>query len=139
MMARATILLVWATVAGAWHAADYGSSNLRQQQTAPVNSVRASLRAVASMQNVYYQEHGTFSADIEVLKQIPGCKIAEGVTVTIVYASENGFGMEATHPEYEGRSCVQWYGEPGVVPVVATKKEGKRGDESPGRVVCDDP
>jgi hypothetical protein len=71
------------------------------------------------------------------MDRIESCEIQEGVTVRIAEASENGWAMEATHPDYPERSCVQWYGRPGAVGPIATAREGKRGDESPGRVVCD--
>lgn len=117
------------------------SEAARPQQAPDVLSLlRSSLRAVASAQEAYWKEHQTYTTDLELLKQVPtGCEIAEGVTVRIVDASENGFATEATHPDFPERSCVQWYGKPGSVQPVATAREGKRGDESPGRVVCDAP
>jgi hypothetical protein len=105
----------------------------------PIDLVRSSLRAVATAQEAYWEAHQTYTTDLEVLKEIPGCEVKENVTVRIVEASENGWAMEATHPEFPERSCVQWYGRPGEVAPVATAGEGKRGDESPGRVVCDTP
>ena len=105
----------------------------------PIFLVRGSLRAVASAQEAYWREHKTYTTDLEALKQIPSCEISEGVAVRVVDASENGFATEATHPDFPGRSCVQWYGKLGAVEPVATTREGKRGDESPGRVVCEAP
>jgi hypothetical protein len=105
----------------------------------PIDLVHSSLRAVATAQETHWQEHQAYTTDLDVLKQIPGCEIQENVVVTIVEVSENGWAMEATHPEFAERSCVQWYGRPGAVGPIATAREGKRGDESPGRVVCDTP
>ncbi len=108
-------------------------------QVEPIYLVRSSLRAVASAQHAHWQKHNTYTTDLEVLKQYPGCEIKDGVTVRVVDGSEDGFAMEATHPEFPGRSCVQWYGREGLVTVVATAREGKRGDDKPGMVVCDAP
>jgi hypothetical protein len=109
----------------------------------PIALVRTSLRAVARAQETYWVEHQTYTTDLSVLRQvmegIESCEIKEGVTVRVAQASEDGWAMEATHPDYPGRSCVQWYAKPGAVEPIATAREGKRGDESPGRVVCDTP
>lgn len=114
-----------------------------ESQAEPIALVRSSLRAVATAQEAYWEDHGTYTTDLSVLRQvmeeIESCEILEGVTVRIAEASENGWAMEATHPDYPERSCVQWYGRPGAVGPIATAREGKRGDESPGRVVCDTP
>jgi len=105
----------------------------------PIILVRGSLRGVATAQERYWGEHQTYTTDLEVLKETPGFKIEDQVTVRIVEVSETGWAMEATHPEFVDRSFVQWYGKPGAVRSIATALEGKRGDESPGRVVCDTP
>jgi hypothetical protein len=84
--------------------------NAEMAELDPITLVRASLRAVASAQEAYWKEHHTYASSVEILEEFPGCKIQEGVSVRIVDASEHGFAAEATHPEFAGRSCVQWYG-----------------------------
>jgi hypothetical protein len=109
----------------------------------PIAMVRSSLRAVATAQEAYWGEHGTYTDDLSVLRQvmegIESCEIQEGVSVRVAQASENGWAAEATHPDYPERSCVQWYARPGAIEPITTAREGLRGDESPGRVVCDTP
>jgi hypothetical protein len=129
--------------AGSSETAVGAAATVAEAQAEPIALVRTSLRAVATAQETYWTEHGTYTTDLSVLRQvmegIESCEIQEGVTVRIAEASENGWAAEANHPEYPGRSCVQWYAKPGAVEPIATAREGKRGDESPGRVICDTP
>jgi hypothetical protein len=124
-------------------AAAGAAATAAEAQAEPIALARSSLRAAATAQEAYWEDHGTYTTDLAVLRavmeRLEGCQIQEGVTVRIAEASEDGWAMEATHPDYPGRSCVQWYGRPGAVGPIATAREGKRGDESPGRVVCDTP
>jgi hypothetical protein len=129
--------------AGSSETAAGAAAPTAEAQAEPIALVRSSLRAVATAQEAYWEEHGTYTTDLSLLGQvmdrIESCEIQEGVTVRVAQASENGWAMEATHPDYPERSCVQWLGRPGAVEPIATAREGVRGDESPGRVVCDTP
>jgi hypothetical protein len=131
------------SASGSEAAAAATTATAAESQPEPIALARSSLRAVATAQEAYWEDHGTYTTDLAVLKEVmeglESCQIQEGVTVRIAEASENGWAMEATHPDYPGRSCVQWYGRPGAVGPIATAREGVRGDESPGRVVCDTP
>ncbi len=105
----------------------------------PIRALRAALRLTATAQEEYWREHRRYAPNIETLKEAAGLTLPEGVTVRLAEAAENGWAAEATHPDFPDRSCVMWYGKPGAVGPIATRLEGKRGDESVGRVVCDAP
>jgi hypothetical protein len=105
----------------------------------PVAAITSSLHAIASAQERYYADHGTYSIDIEALQQYPGCTIRPGVTITIHTASAQGWAASGTHPGFPDRSCVQMYSEQGAIPVPLTHRDARRADEQPGGVVCDAP
>ncbi len=104
---------------------------------APIGAVRTSLRAVASAQERYWRDHGTYATGVAELMRYPGCRVQPGVTITIHAATAKGWAASGTHPGLADRSCVQWVSEPGGVPVPITQHDGRRGDEEPGGVVCD--
>jgi len=105
----------------------------------PIEAIRTSLHAVASAQERYYADHGTYSTDLDALQQYPGCNIRPSVTITIHTASAQGWAASGTHPGFPDRSCVQMYSEKGTIPVPLTHRDARRADEHPGGVVCDAP
>lgn len=103
----------------------------------PVGAVTSSLRAVAAAQEQYYSEHRSYTTDLAALRRYPGCVIQPGVTITVHAAGARGWAASGFHPEFPGRSCVQWVSAPDGVPVPETTLEHRRGDALPGGVVCD--
>ena len=109
------------------------------QELRPVDAVRSSLRAIASAEERYFADHGTYTTDVSALLEYPGCDVRQDVTITIHTATEQGWAASGTHPGFPDRSCVQWVSRPGAIPVPVTRQDGRRGDERPGGVVCDAP
>lgn len=103
----------------------------------PVAAVTSSLRAVAAAQEQYYSDHRSYTTDLAALRQYPGCVIQPGVTITVHAAGPRGWAASGFHPEFPGRSCVQWVSAPDGVPVPETALQHRRGDFVPGGVVCD--
>ena len=103
----------------------------------PVEAVTSSLRAVASAQEAYYADHGTYTADLDALRRYPGCHIQLDVTITIHEGTSRGWAASGFHPQFPERSCVQWVSRPGGASVPLTRRESRRGDALPGGVVCD--
>ena len=101
-------------------------------------AMRSALRALASAQLWHYETHKTYSADVDSLKQAPGCVVPEGVIVGIKFADgAKGWAMESRHPDVPGQSCVYWNGTKGDVPEITTDEKQLRGSDRPGRVLCD--
>jgi hypothetical protein len=110
-----------------------------EEPVRPIEAVRSSLHAIASAEERYYSDHGTYTTDVAALLEYPGCDIKPAVSITIHTASADGWAASGTHPGFPGRSCVQWVSRPGAIPVPVTRQDGRRGDELPGGVVCDAP
>lgn len=104
----------------------------------PVVLVRGSLREVSAAQERFHRRHGRYAEDLDGLREAVGLVIEPGVVVRLVEASEQGWAAEGTHSDVPERSCVLWSGRPGSVGPIETLHERKRGDLSPGRVVCDE-
>jgi len=103
----------------------------------PVDAVTSSLRAVATAQEAFFQDHHTYTTDLDALLRYPGCRVHRGVRITIHEAAADGWAASGSHRNAPDRSCVQWVSRPGGVAVPVTRREGRRADALPGGVVCD--
>jgi hypothetical protein len=97
------------------------------------------LHAIATAEEKYFRDHGTYTQDVATLRRYPDCTIQPGVEVTVHDASAHGWAASGTHAGFPARSCVQWYAKPGQIPVPVTRRDRRRADEVPGGVVCDSP
>jgi hypothetical protein len=116
-----------------------GCARSPEPRLSPVAAVTSSLHAVATAEEKYYTEHGTYTTEVGALRRYPGCSVQPGVTITIHEANADGWAASGFHPGFASRSCVQWFSLPGAVAVPVTALERLRGDSIPGGVVCDPP
>jgi hypothetical protein len=114
-----------------------------QEPVTPTDSaqhaLRATLRMLASAQEIHYSRHFSYATDAGTLTAAlrDGWRIPEQVQVRIVFASDRGHGTVATHPLLQGQSCVMWIGDVTVAPELLTARERYNGVGRPGRVTCD--
>jgi hypothetical protein len=105
-------------------------------------SMRTALRMLATVQEIHYSQHYTYSRDVDALRAAgrPGSVPAD-VLVKVVFASDQGHGMVATHPLLPGQSCVMWVGAAEAAaeasPLLVTLQKQLKGVERRGRVTCD--
>ena len=92
---------------------------------------------IASVQEVHYAEHRTYTTHIDALRRMPGVSIDPSVQLAIWSASSDGYAMEARHPALAGQSCVFYVGRPGSIPEVLTQEKRLPGSARMGRVTCD--
>ena len=92
------------------------SSVPRQQERArpePSPEVLAEIRSLiknmASLQEIHYAGHYTYTDDPDLLFGDPRSRVPDGLTVDILFAGTQGWAGVVTHPESGGR-CVLAYG-----------------------------
>lgn len=77
------------------------------REKAFVSTVTADLRNLASLQEVYYNQHYTYSSSEADL----GFTRSDGVTVTFGVATNQGWSASATHDGLQaGESCALYHG-----------------------------
>ena len=93
----------------------------------------ATLRHMASAQEIFYSRNMRYAGEIDVLTSYDP---VPGVTVRLVaiHPEFQGYAAEATHAALEGGNCVIFIGAEGT-PEIATKREKK--SQGMGRVACD--
>lgn len=72
-----------------------------------LSAVRADLRNLANLQDVYYNEHYTYSTNAADL----GFEGTEGVVVTIGDGGTSGWSATAAHDGLAGESCGIYHGD----------------------------
>ena len=88
-------------------------------------AVKSDLKNLASQQEIYFSDHGTYSADFTELTFYQ----SDGVQVTL-FASATGWSARATHAALEQtKSCAIFWGD---APVAIEQLEGAE----PGRLAC---
>lgn len=77
------------------------------REKAFISSLKADLKNLATMQDVYHNSHYTYStvhADLQFVE-------SEGVTVTIGEADGNGWSATAVHEAMPSDSCALYHGD----------------------------
>ncbi len=76
------------------------------REKAYVAAMRADLRNLANLQDVYYNDNYTYSTDGTAL----GYDNTEGVTVTFVAGTNTGWSASATHAALSSATCAIYHG-----------------------------
>jgi prepilin-type N-terminal cleavage/methylation domain-containing protein len=86
-------------------------------------SIMSDLKNVASLQEVYYNDHYSYSTDLNAL----GATLSSGVTLTINSANGTGWGATAVHSGVPNEHCGIYHGnappsdgDPATVPGTVT-------------------
>lgn len=82
-------------------------------------AVKADLRNLASLQEVYYNTNYSFSTDLSAI----GFTHSEGVTVTVGEATNLGWSAEAVHAGLNSETCAVYHGN--ATPVTPASTESK--------------
>lgn len=81
------------------------------RERAYLAALRADLRNLANLQDVYYNDNYTYSSDAAVL----GFDTSEGVTVDIPEATNQGWSASATHAALPSEACAIYHGNASAV------------------------
>jgi type IV pilus assembly protein PilA len=81
-------------------------------------SLRSDLRNLATAQEAYYYEHGTYSSSVGSLN----ASLTAGVTVTFGMANAGGWSARVTHPLAAPIQCAMFMG--GAAPLAPATVEG---------------
>ena len=71
--------------------------------------IRSLVKNLASLQEIHYSDHFTYTQDLEQLFVGSRARVPEELQVEILFAGSEGWAGMVTHPESEGR-CVLSYG-----------------------------
>jgi prepilin-type N-terminal cleavage/methylation domain-containing protein len=71
------------------------------------SAMKADLRNLASLQEVYYNEYYSFTTSLTSL----GATISDGISVQIPEADNSGWSAQATHLGMPGESCAYYHGD----------------------------
>jgi len=90
------------------------------REKAFLSAMKADLRNLASLQELYYNAHYTFTADLDEV----GFTGTDGVTLTIAEADNRGWSGTSVHNGIPAESCSMYHGDaaqvaPATVPGVA--------------------
>lgn len=77
------------------------------REKAFLSAMRADLRNLANLQDVYYNTAYTYSTDAAALEFFG----TDGVTVTFVEADGNGWSASATHAGFPAAVCAIYHGD----------------------------
>lgn len=81
-------------------------------ETAAFDQIRRSLRRLATVEETFYAENGTYTEDYERLRFQP-----EGQTeVRFLWLTREGWAATGVHPALPGRDCVIWVGRVNAPP-----------------------
>ena len=72
-------------------------------------AIRSLLKNMASLQEIHYSEHYTYTPDTDVLFGDPRSRVPDELAVEILFAGTQGWAAHVTHPESGGR-CIMAYG-----------------------------
>ena len=86
------------------------------RQKAFISAMKADLRNLANLQDVYYNDFYTYSTDPLAL----GYFNTEDVTVTFAVGNNTGWSATATHPGAPGESCAIFHGDAAAVTPATT-------------------
>jgi hypothetical protein len=71
--------------------------------------IRSLVKNLASLQEIHYAGHYTYTSDVDALFADPRSRVPDGLAVDILFAGTEGWAGMVTHPESGGR-CVLAYG-----------------------------
>ena len=72
-------------------------------------AIRSLLKNMASLQEIHYSEHYTYTPETDVLFGEPRSRVPDELAVEILFAGTQGWAAHVTHPESGGR-CIMAYG-----------------------------
>lgn len=81
------------------------------REKAYLSAMRADLRNLANLQDVYYNDNYTYSTDAAAL----GYDNTEGVIVTFVAGNNTGWSASATHAALPSAVCAIYHGDASAV------------------------
>ncbi|NNM07199.1 MAG: hypothetical protein HKO65_19055, partial [Gemmatimonadetes bacterium] len=67
------------------------------------------VKVLASLEEIYYSEHYTYTADADALFSDPRNRKPAELEVDILFANQSGWAGQVSHPESGGR-CLLAYG-----------------------------
>jgi type IV pilus assembly protein PilA len=76
------------------------------REKAFISALKADLRNLASLQEVYYNSNFSFTTDLDAV----GFTNSDAVTVTVGEASNQGWSATATHQGLPSESCAIYHG-----------------------------
>lgn len=76
------------------------------REKAFMSAAKADLRNLASLQEVYYNDHYTFTTDLTAV----GFDASEGITITFGEATNLGWSASAVHSGLTSESCAIYHG-----------------------------
>ncbi|HEY0778204.1 MAG TPA: prepilin-type N-terminal cleavage/methylation domain-containing protein [Gemmatirosa sp.] len=85
---------------------------------ADLANVRSDLHNLATAEEGYYAEYSGYTASLALL----GMQVSQGVIVTIVQATPQGYSAMAVHPAAVPVTCAVYYGQ--VTPLAPATSEG---------------
>lgn len=77
------------------------------REKAYLSAMRADLRNLANLQDVYYNDNYSYAADGTVLEYVA----TEGVNVTFVTGNNTGWSASATHAALPSAVCAIYHGD----------------------------
>jgi hypothetical protein len=98
-------------------------------QDAAFTTVRAALRRLVVVEETYFAENGTYTGDLDRVRFQPPAD----VTVTILWATRDGWAARARHGGIPGKDCVVYVGSSRPAP--ASVRHGRQARE--GMPTCD--
>jgi hypothetical protein len=101
------------------------------------NDLRQALFELLHAEEVYFQAHDTYSAHADTILAQAHAKIAETVTIKIVFAGSRGWEATATDARWVEGSCAIFLGDLGLAEFAQTKKGQKLTAKADGQPVCD--
>lgn len=91
------------------------------REKAFIAAIKADLRNLASLQELYYNENYTFTMDLDAV----GFTGSEGVLITPVVGNNAGWSATGTHSGLPGQSCALYHGNaPQVAPAIVESRVG---------------
>lgn len=76
------------------------------REKAFVAAIKADLRNLATQQELYYNDHYTFSTDLDAV----GFTNSDGVIITPVIGNNTGWSASGTHEGLPGQNCAIFHG-----------------------------
>ena len=108
---------------------------------AAVGQMRSKLRLLVSMQEEYWQRHGTYTTDVAALGLLDrsGPTPQDSTVVRVFSAGGTGWSGMSTHRALGGKSCVIYVGRAEELPKVPATLAERREATTEALTACDAP